>query len=115
MKTYAVWLNVAVAVAVALAANYSASMWASSENRPLWFIIMLLISPLVFITFGLTTARLGVSISSGAIDSLLTVSTVMVGLIIFQEWNKISTTQYVGLAFALCGIFLMIFFPKVPN
>jgi multidrug transporter EmrE-like cation transporter len=112
MKNFEIWLNVAIAVFIALAANYTASMWANSENKPLWFILMLLISPLVFITFGLTTSRLGVSISSGTIDSLLTISTVMIGLIFFQEWNKVSMIQYIGIAFALCGIFLMVFSPK---
>jgi len=111
-----VWLNVAIAVAIAFTANYTASMWASSEsNKPLWFILMLMISPFVFITFGLTTAKLGVAVSSGTIDSLLTITTVMMGLVLFQEWNKISTIQSCGLVFALCGIFLMVFFPKITN
>ena len=73
---------------------------------------MLLLSPLVFITFGLVTAKLGVAIGSGVIDSLLVLTTVAVGLIVFREWDKISALQYLGMALALAGVFLMLFFPK---
>ena len=67
---------------------------------------------MVFFSFGLVTSRLGVAVSSGIIDSLLTASTIAVGLILFQEWSKVSMLQYFGMVLALCGIFLMLFFPK---
>lgn len=115
MKNYVIWFYVIGAVAVAVLANYIATMWASAEHKPLWFLALLVISPLVFITFGLTTSKVGVTIASGTIDSLLTMSTIVLGLFIFQEWSKLSVFQYAGIVFALCGIFLMVFFPKVSN
>jgi drug/metabolite transporter (DMT)-like permease len=49
---------------------------------------------------------LGVAISSATIDSLLTVTTIAVGLLFFHEWNTISFYQYVGMGLVLVGIFL---------
>ena len=113
MKNLSIWIYIIVAVAVALLANSISAIWAQSENKfSIWLIPVLVISPFVFITFGLTTSRLGVAVSSGTVDSLLTISTIAVGLVIFQEWNRLSGLQYLGLLLALSGIFLMVFFPK---
>ena len=70
---------------------------------------LVLISPLVFITFGLVTARMGVAIASGTIDALLTVGTVILGLLVFGEWSKLSFYQYMGLLCVFAGIVLMHF------
>ncbi len=113
MKNLPVWLYIAGAVAIALLANSVSAVWARGEDKlSLWLLAILILSPLVFISFGLTTSKLGVAISSSAVDSLLTVSTIAVGLVLFQEWNKISGLQYLGMTLALCGLFLMLFFPK---
>lgn len=104
------WLYVIAAVGVALLANTISAVWASKEERfSLWLLAVILVSPLVFITFGLVTSRLGIAISSATIDSLLTISTIFVGLAFFQEWNKLSFYQYVGITSVIVGIFLMQF------
>lgn len=101
------------AVAIALAGNSVSAVWARGENKmSLWLLLLLVLSPLVFISFGLATAKLGVAIGAGVMDSLLAVATILLGLIFFKEWNKISVVQYVGIAFSVVGICLMLFFPK---
>lgn len=113
MKSVPIWILVLIAVMIALLANSVSAVWAKSDERFSWWLIALvMISPLVFVSFGLTSSRLGVAVSSGVIDSLLTISTIAVGLILFQEWNRLSSFQYVGLLFALTGVFLMLYFPK---
>ena len=67
---------------------------------------------MVFITFGLVTSRVGVAVSSAVVDTLLTVSTVAVGLLLFREWNRLSAIQYVGMLLALMGVLLMVSFSK---
>lgn len=107
-------LYVFVAVSVALFANYLAALWGSSNN--FWSFLLLavvLVSPFVFITFGIVTSRIGVAIGSGTIDSLLTVSTMLVGLLIFGEWNKLSSLQYVGLMLVLIGLIIIQLSPKI--
>lgn len=101
------------AVAIALLANSVSAIWAAGDSKfSLWLVAVLLISPLVFISFGLLTTKLGVSITSGTIDSLLTVSTVLVGLIAFGEWHKISIWQGFGLVLVLTGMYMLLSMTK---
>jgi multidrug transporter EmrE-like cation transporter len=107
------WLYVVGAVAIALCANLIAASWAKSDEKFSFLLLLLVIvSPFVFITFGLVTARVGVAIGSGTIDALLTVSTVAFGLLLFQEWDNLSFYQYLGLLCVLAGIVLLQFAPK---
>jgi multidrug transporter EmrE-like cation transporter len=64
---------------------------------------------LVFITFGLVTARVGVAVGAGTLDSLLSLSTIIVGLLFFKDHKQFSAYQYWGLAFISAGIILMQF------
>ncbi len=108
MEKLEIWLYVIGAVAVALFANYLAATWASKDNKfSLLLLAVVIVSPFVFITFGLVTSRIGVAVGSGTIDALLTLGTVMMGLVLFQEWSKLSMYQYAGLAFVLVGIILL--------
>ncbi len=107
------WLYVLVALGIAVTANYIGATWAAKENWLTWWLLLIcLVSPFVFITFGLVTARVGVAIGSGTLDALLTISTVIMGLIIFHEWDKISLYQSIGLGFVVLGIILLQFTGK---
>jgi hypothetical protein len=108
MNKFQIWLYIIGAVAVALTANSISAIWAGKESKfTIWLLALILISPFVFITFGLVTSKLGVTISSGTVDSLLTISTIIVGLFLFNESGGISIYQYVGIGFSLVGIVLM--------
>ena len=105
-------IYIVIAVAVALSANSLSAIWAKQDSKlSIWLLAVVLISPFVFITYGLVTARIGVAVASGTVDALLTISTIMVGLILFKEWDKLSGFQYAGIALSLAGIVLMIFSP----
>lgn len=111
MSRLRIWLYIISAVIVAVTANSISAIWASKEDKfsSLWFLLVIIISPLVFITFGLVTAKIGLSVSSATIDSLLTVATILVGLFIFHEWSSISLYQYIGISLTILGIILMQF------
>ena len=113
MKNLPIWFYVVAAVSIALIGNSVSAIWAKGDDKTsLWLLALILVSPMVFLSFGFVTSKLGLAVTSGVIDSLLTVSTMAVGIFFFQEWQKISFLQYFGMALALLGIFLMIFFPK---
>jgi len=113
MKSLTIWLYVLGALAIAVLGNSVSTIWAKEPDKYSWWLLaVILISPFVYISFGLVTSKLGLSIASGAVDSLLTVTTIAIGLIFFQEWSKVSALQYIGMLLALCGVFLMLFFPK---
>ncbi|HVY90977.1 MAG TPA: hypothetical protein VG942_19065 [Hyphomonadaceae bacterium] len=115
MASASLWIWIAVAVAVAAAANSVSAIWAAGPNKvSVWLPAMLILSPLVFVTFGTVAARTGLAVASGTVDALLTAVTMLIGLIFFREWTKTSLLQYLGMAFSLVGICLMVFFPKTP-
>ena len=99
-----------VTITVSVLGNYVAAIWAAQPDRiyTLWLPALLIVSPLVFITYGITLSRLGVSIGSATIDSLPTLGTVFVGLFIFKEYNVVTEMQMLGIFSLLCGMLLML-------
>jgi multidrug transporter EmrE-like cation transporter len=105
-----VWAYIILAVLLAVAANYTSTIWAGKQSKfTPWLLAVIIISPAVFIVFGLVTSKLGLAVTSATIDSLLTLSTVLIGLFFLNEWNTVSLYQYVGMGFAFFGIILMQF------
>jgi len=49
------------------------------------------------------------------IDSLMIIGSIMVGLFLFKEWDKILGLQYLGIGLALLGVLLIIFSPYLPR
>jgi len=111
MSKLQIWMYVIGAVIVAVLANSISTIWASKDSKftSIWFVLLLIISPFVFITFGLVTSKLGLSVSSATIDSLLTITTILVGLFIFHEWSNFSMYQLTGILLTISGIGLMQF------
>src|SRR3990167_7455822 len=109
MSKFQTWFYIISAVVIAIAANSISVIWASKENKftTVWFLLLVIISPLVFITFGLVASKVGLAMSSATVDSLLTIGTIAVGLFLFQEWNNVSLYQYIGMFLAISGIVLM--------
>jgi len=106
------FLYIIVAVVVAVSANSISAVWAKQGNKfTIWLLAVILISPLVFITYGLVTSRIGLALASSVIDSLLIVGTIVVGLILFKEWDKILDLQYIGMGITMLGILLILFSP----
>lgn len=108
MPNLGVWLVVALNIALAVTANSASTIWAT-RGMPVaghfWAVVIL--SPLIFLSFGYTASKLGLAVASGVIDSLLTVSSVLVGLAFFGEWRAVSASQVWGLALAVTGIVLL--------
>lgn len=106
------WLCVIAAVFIAVLADYVSTIWASDVRNIKPLLIIIILGPLVFISFGLVTTKSGLAIASGIVNSLLVVSSISVGLFFLNEWTKLSLMQYVGLLFSVVGIILMTVFTK---
>ncbi len=106
------FLYIIVAVVVAVLANSVSAIWARQDSRfSIWFLLVILISPIVFITYGLATSRVGMAIASSLVDSLLIVGSVAVGLFFFKESDKILVPQYIGMILTFFGVLLVLFSP----
>lgn len=112
MKDLHPWVYVVIAVTIAVSANSISTVWAKGDRFSIWLLALILIAPAVFISFGLVTEKIGLTVTSGVIDSLLIVTSMVVGLIFFQEWKSVTLPQYVGMALAVSGICLMLFYAK---
>jgi uncharacterized membrane protein len=108
MNKLQLWLSIIGAVLIALTANSVSAIWASKEHKlTLWLGAVVVIAPFVFVTFGLVASKLGLARGSATVDSLLTITTILAGLILFRESNTLSLYQYCGIVLALVGIVLM--------
>lgn len=116
MKNILWFFAIIGAVAIAALADSVSTLWAKGENKfSIYLFLIFILGPLVFISFGYVTSKVGLAITSGVVNSLLVLTSMSIGLFIFQEWNKLSTFQYIGMLFALIGIILMLFFPKIQS
>ena len=108
MSPLTLWAVIIGNIALALTANALSTIWASRAG-PGWPLlgVLLVISPLIFISFGLVSARLGLAVGSAVIDSALTISSIILGLILFGGWREVSMMQYSGISLAVVGIILM--------
>lgn len=109
-------IYILVTVAIAVTGNAIAAHWGQQENllSP-WLIAVLLISPIVFITFGIISSKVGLAVASGVSVSLTTMTTMLIGLVFFNEWSRLSSMQYLGMVLVLAGISLMLFAPNRPT
>jgi hypothetical protein len=102
------WFLIAGNVALALTANAVATVWASRGGQiNLLFVTLLVVSPIVFLSFGMVSARTGLAVGAAVIDSALTISSILLGLVVFGGWRDLSMAQYGGMALAVAGIMLM--------
>lgn len=113
ISKYIVWILVIGNVALAVTADTVSTLWAKGEKvNTLWFWLILLLGPAVFLSFGQIAHRTGLAVASSVANTLLVLTSMSVGLIFFNEWRNITTIQYVGMGLAIAGIILMLFFPK---
>ena len=110
MQPWSIWALIAGNIALALTANAVATIWAGQGGRN-WALlaVLVVISPVIFITFGVVSARVGLAVGSAMIDSALTISSILLGLILFGGWRDVTVLQYGGMGLAVAGIVLMQF------
>jgi multidrug transporter EmrE-like cation transporter len=106
MDKVTVWFYILLTVGLALFANSVSAVWGEQKDKfkSWWLVPVIILSPLVFVTFGLTANKIGVAISSATIDVILAVSTVFIGLIFFREWKQLSVYQYLGVGMTVIGV-----------
>ncbi len=109
MEKIYIWGLIIFAVGVAVAANTVSAIWAEQPNKiyTWWLPLIFVLSPVVFITFGLVVEKVGVSVGAATLDSALTLCTIFVGLVFFGEWASTSMYKYIGIATTIIGIALM--------
>lgn len=82
--------------------------WEKKETSLLWATILL--SPLVFLSFGYVGRHFGLAMASSLTNTLIVAGPILVGLILRQEIRRLSAPQMIGMTLLLAGIVLLAWF-----
>ena len=97
------WIAVIICVLLSTTVDALGTLW---WKRQSWMlaVVVIALSPLVFFAFGYVGNRFGLSIASSLTNSLIVIGPILVGLVLFSEWKKMSAPIYIGLLLIVIGI-----------
>ena len=99
---------IALSILIFTICDSLSKMWGLTMS--FWPLLGIIIStPAAYFLFGRVTRDTGLAVGSSVINAGNVVSAMIVGIIFFSEWERISTQQYVGMLCAIIGIVLMLF------
>ena len=99
---------IALSILIFTICDSLSKMWGLTMS--LWPLLGIIIStPAAYFLFGRVTRDTGLAVGSSVINAGNVVSAMIVGIIFFSEWERISTQQYAGMLCAIIGILLMLF------
>jgi glucose uptake protein GlcU len=102
------WIAVFIAVLLSTAADATfTQFW----KKPGWtlFLLGVVLGPCSFCAFGYVGSKEGLSIASCLTNSLVVIGPILVGIIYFEEWKKLFALDYIGMAFVVVGITVLVF------
>jgi len=70
----------------------------------------IVLSPLVFLSFGYVGRHFGLAVASSLTNSLIVAGPILVGLILRQEIRRLSLFQMIGMTLLIAGITLLAYF-----
>jgi|SRR3989344_8201212 len=105
MNTLYQFLFVFITAGFFIASNVITTYWAKTNNHLLWIPIFISAS-IGYILFGLLIKQTNLSISTGLIDSLLLIISILIGIFILKD--VINIQQTVGLILACLAVILLI-------
>jgi multidrug transporter EmrE-like cation transporter len=82
------------------------TLWWEKKNLSILFGTILL-SPLVFLSFGYVGRHFGLAIASSLTNTLIVAGPILVGLIFRQEIRRLSLYQMIGMILLVAGITLL--------
>ncbi len=105
------WMAVFAAVVLSTSVD-ALSTLAWKKQTWQFFALTIVMAPLTFLSFGYVGHKFGLSIASCLINSLMVLGPIIVGLIFFDEWKKMSLPMYFGMALVLLGITIIVLCKK---
>jgi multidrug transporter EmrE-like cation transporter len=110
-----VWLAVALAVVLSIAADACAKLYWSS-GRPWYYgLCVALLGMSTFFCFGYVAHKFGLSVASALTNSLVVIGPIFVGLILFNEWKLLNAPVAAAMVGIVICIVVIIVFRKEPD
>lgn len=103
------WIAVIACVVLSTTMDGVSTQFWKKQNY--WLLIpILIVSPCVFLLFGYVGSQNGLALASSLTNSLIVIGPIMVGLIFFSEWEKMTLPLYVGMFLIVAGIAIVVWF-----
>lgn len=99
------WLLIISSAGMFILADSLAANWGKNGSITS-ILLMCVIAPLGYLLFGKLNSMQSLSVSSGLVNMILIVGTVIVGITIFQD--EVTTRQWIGLCLAFLAVAFMI-------
>jgi multidrug transporter EmrE-like cation transporter len=87
------------------------------EQKRMWMLLVVVgISPLVFLAFGYVGSHFGLAKASSLTNTLVVIGPILVGIIFRGELRQLSAVEVAGIVLALAGITLLtVFSPRAAG
>jgi drug/metabolite transporter (DMT)-like permease len=108
-RTFTLFL-VVVAAILFVGVDSLSALWARQGNygsqRALFYLAsMCVVGPIAYALFGYLTQRVGVSVTSGLVNTSIVIGTILVGILFFHD--AVTTRQIIGLVLAVLAVALL--------
>ena len=100
------WAAVLLCALLSTLTDTLGTLWWEKKDLSILFGTVLL-SPLVFLSFGYVGRHLGLAMASSLTNTLIVVGPILVGLILRQEIRRLTMPQMIGMALLVAGITLL--------
>ncbi len=106
------WISIIGSSLIFTICDTLSKVWVDSGKWSIQSLVLLCVmAPLGYTLFGIVTQKSGLAVAAVLVNSFLVLGTTLMGLIVLKEWSRVSLPQYLGMAFAILGIILLLF-PK---
>ncbi len=114
MRNPNTWAVIAAVLTCAVLSTITDALSVQFWKKQNWGLGMLviLIAPCVFFAFGYAGNKYGLSIASCITNSLVVIGPILVGLFLFSEWKNMTWQVYLGMAFVVIGITIVVLFNR---
>lgn len=99
------WSAIIACAFIFIACDAASALWAKTNNK--YFFLAIFISPLGYLLFGYINKYSSLSISSGLVNAMVIICTILIGIFYFGDVLKMN--QIAGLLAAIFAVILMSF------
>ena len=107
------WTAVLVCTLLSTLTDTLGTLWWERKQTSL-LIATILLSPLVFLTFGYIGSHFGLARASSLTNTLIVAGPILIGITFRHELRQLALPQIIGMGFILVGITLLAVFRPTP-
>jgi len=104
MGTFVVWGLTLFSAGVFILSDSLSTNWAKTSSIPS-VIMVVVLSPLAYILFGLLASRVNLSIAGSLVNLMIMIGAVLVGLIYFKD--HVTMLQWTGIGMGVISIVIL--------